>query len=255
LTCLRQHTPPMIGSSSPLVSDSSRKSIIGTHLSAPHDGPPLIQTLAPCIHLHRSELLTLYPCIIHNTPQHRLMCAPTTCDEGSSRSPLRVQDKVPIERILDPPSALARATCVSILVGVFAIWGKFTFIDEQDVPGGRKPIHSGLVPLGMTVFYLVSLPLLRMFTNRYLKTVDVKLMLRESMILYNAAQVLLNGWMVYRIVDALAFRGHPFIAGPIHKVDTGAAFAVWVHYCDKYLEYLDTYFMVLRGKLDQVRSF
>jgi elongation of very long chain fatty acids protein 4 len=112
--------------------------------------------------------------------------------------------------------------------------------------------HTWVVPVGFSVFYLVSLPLLRMFTNRYLKTVDVKLMLRESMILYNAAQVLLNGWMVYRILDALLFRGHSFIAGPIHKVDTGAAFAVWVHYCDKYLEYLDTYFMVLRGKLDQV---
>ena len=93
-----------------------------------------------------------------------------------------------------------------------------------------------------------------MFTNRYLQNaVDVKLLLRESMILYNAAQVLLNGWMVYRIVTALIWRNHPFIAGPIHTVDTGAAYAVYVHYCDKYLEFLDTYFMVLRGKMDQVR--
>jgi hypothetical protein len=29
---------------------------------------------------------------------------------------------------------------------------------------------------------------------------------------------------------------------------------VWVHYCDKYLEFLDTFFMVLRGKMDQVRN-
>lgn len=172
----------------------------------------------------------------------------------SDRFSSSVEEKVPIERVLEPPSAFARYTCVSILVGVFAIWGKYVFIDEEDVPGGRKPIHNGVIPLSLTAFYLVSLPLLRMFTNRYLQTVDVKLMLRESMILYNAAQVLLNLWMVYRILDALLFRGHSFIAGPIHKVDTGAAYAVWVHYCDKYLEFLDTYFMVLRGKMDQVSN-
>jgi hypothetical protein len=171
---------------------------------------------------------------------------------SGSRRPSPVEAKVPIERILEPPSALARSTCVSILVGIFAIWGNYVFIDEEDVPGGRQPIHNGCIPLSLTVFYLMSLPLLRMFTNHYLQTVDVKLLLRESMILYNAAQVLLNGWMVYRILDALVFRGHPFIAGHIHKVDTGAAYAVWVHYCDKYLEFLDTYFMVLRGKTDQV---
>jgi elongation of very long chain fatty acids protein 4 len=74
------------------------------------------------------------------------------------------------------------------------------------------------------------------------------------MIIYNAAQVLLNGWMVYRFVDAVVFRGHPFIGGSVDLVDTGATYAIWVHYCDKYLEFLDTYFMVLRGKMDQVRS-
>lgn len=183
------------------------------------------------------------------------MCAPTSFRHDNSRfCPSKDNEKAPIERLLDPPSALARATCVSILIGIFSIWCKFAFIDERDIPGGRQSIHSGWVPLGMTVFYLVSLPLLRMFTNHFLQTVDVKVMLRESMILYNAAQVLLNGWMVYRIVDAILFRGHSFIGGPINQIDTGASFAVYVHYCDKYLEYMDTYFMVLRGKMDQVKE-
>ena len=163
----------------------------------------------------------------------------------------------PIETVLEPPSFLARYTCVAILLGIFSIWGRFVFIDEDDVPnGGDKPLHNGLIPFVLTALYLVSLPLLHMVTNHYnlQKKVDVKLMLRESMILYNALQVLLNGWMVYRILDALLWRSHPFIAGPIHQVNTGAAYAVWVHYCDKYLEYLDTYFMIIRGKMDQVRS-
>ena len=165
-------------------------------------------------------------------------------------------EKVPIERVLEPPSLLARYTCVSILVGIFAVWGRYSFIDETKIPNGRtEPIvDSPVIPLGMTAFYLVSLPLLRAFTNRFLSQVNVKLLLHETMIVYNAAQVLLNGWMVYRFFDALLLRDHPFITGPVFLVDTGATYAVYVHYCDKYLEYLDTYFMVLRGRMDQVST-
>lgn len=163
-------------------------------------------------------------------------------------------NKVPIETVLAPPSMAARYTCTSILLAIFAIWGKFTFIDEADVPGGTAELHSWRVPLVMTVGYLVSLPLLRIFSKTFLaSSVDVKALLQESMIVYNAGQVVLNAWMVYRIIEALLFKGHPFIAGPVNLVDTGASYAVWVHYCDKYLEFLDTYFMVLRGKMDQVR--
>jgi len=71
------------------------------------------------------------------------------------------------------------------------------------------------------------------------------------MVLYNVAQVVLNGWMVYRFIDCVVNRGHPFI-GDIHTVHSGASYAIWVHYCDKYLEFFDTYFMVLRGKTNQV---
>ena len=74
-------------------------------------------------------------------------------------------------------------------------------------------------------------------------------MLQETMVLYNAAQVALNGWTVYVIVDALVNKRHPLV-GDISA--TTCTFAVWVHYCDKYLEFFDTWFMVLRGRLDQV---
>jgi|UPI000581ACCB elongation of very long chain fatty acids protein 4 len=161
-----------------------------------------------------------------------------------------------LSKSMDPPvpSLAARYTCASILVGVFAVWGKYTFVDEAKVPGGgRVELHNWKVPAALTTFYLVSLPLLRWFSNKFLlPNVDVKILLREAMILYNAGQVVLNAWMVYRFVDAVMFRGHPFVGGPVDLVDTGATFAIWVHYCDKYLEFLDTYFMVLRGKMDQV---
>jgi elongation of very long chain fatty acids protein 4 len=129
------------------------------------------------------------------------------------------------------------------------VWGKLSF-DETSTR--TATIHSWLVPVGLILFYMISLPLLRLFTQRYLENVSVKLLLRESMVIYNGAQVLLNGWIVYRILHAILVRGHPFIGGDFNLVDTGAAYAVWIHYCDKYLEFLDTYFMVLRGRMDQV---
>lgn len=150
-----------------------------------------------------------------------------------------------------PPSLLARYTCASVLVGIFAIWGKFTFVPESEIPGVDVPMHSHRVPLALTVGYLVSLPVLRYFVDVFLSGVDMKVLLKESMVLYNVGQVVLNGWMVYRFVSAVACGGHPFI-GDISTVHSGTSFAVWVHYCDKYLEFLDTYFMVLRGKMDQV---
>jgi len=176
----------------------------------------------------------------------------TTSEEDDVAEP-----GVPIETVLAPPTMLARYSAASILVAIFAIWGKYTFIAESDIPGGKDgpELHSWRVPLVGTLAYLASLPLLRYLSKRFLlNSVDTRVLLREAMILYNAGQVLLNIWMVYRILDALVFRGHPFIAGPIHLVDTGASYAVYVHYCDKYLEFLDTFFMVLRGKMNQVRD-
>lgn len=169
------------------------------------------------------------------------------------KSDFQADNNVPVEKLLEPPSFIARYSCASVLLGAFAVWGKLTFVPEEEAPGVGAQIHDFRVPLVLTVGYLVSLPILRIFAASFLsKNVDVKLLLRESMILYNAAQVILNGWMVYRFVDAILFRGHPFV-GDVNTVSTGATYAVWVHYCDKYLEFFDTYFMVLRGKMDQVR--
>lgn len=148
----------------------------------------------------------------------------------------------------------ARCTCASITLAIFAIWGKWTFVTDG-VPGGTTPLHDWKTPVLMNVLYLSSLPMLRWFTAEYLsKSVDVKSLLRESMLLYNIGQVILNAWMVYAFVKAVVFGGHPVIGGGRDTVETGATYAVWVHYCNKYLEYLDTYFMVLRGRMDQVRK-
>mmetsp|Transcript_2169 Transcript_2169/g.5756 ORF Transcript_2169/g.5756 Transcript_2169/m.5756 type:complete len:237 (+) Transcript_2169:369-1079(+) len=150
------------------------------------------------------------------------------------------------------PSLLARYTCASVLTAFLAVWCKFTFVPENEQPGVGADMQSWHTPALLTLGYLVSLPLLRTFTEKVLAPrYDLKALLTESMVLYNVAQVILNGWTVWKIIDAVWFRGHPFI-GDIHTI-SGASYAVWVHYCDKYLEFFDTYFMVLRGKMNQVR--
>jgi len=154
---------------------------------------------------------------------------------------------------LREPSLLARYTCAGISCAVFSVWWKFTFIPENQTPGVDVPMHSFLAPLALTVGYLISLPILKFLVKNCLDGVDVKILLKESMVLYNVAQVGLNGWMVWRFIDAVMNKNHPFI-GDIYSTSAGASYAIWVHYCDKYLEFFDTYFMILRGRTDQVRG-
>lgn len=165
--------------------------------------------------------------------------------------------KESLQQLIEPklikPSLAARYICAGISCAVFAIWCKFTFVPELLTPGVQAPIHSYKTTLALTVGYLVSLPILKIMVQKYCSSIDMKALLTESMILYNVSQIVLNGWMVWRFVDAVVNKGHPFV-GDISTISSGAYYAVWVHYCDKYLEFFDTYFMVLRGRMDQVSS-
>mmetsp|Transcript_21537 Transcript_21537/g.31770 ORF Transcript_21537/g.31770 Transcript_21537/m.31770 type:complete len:337 (+) Transcript_21537:127-1137(+) len=162
------------------------------------------------------------------------MCTPIAVKKSE---PLRV------------PSLAERYTAAGICCAFFSVWWKFAIVPADQTPGVQVPMHSWHTPLALTVGYIVSLPLLSAFTKKFLSNVDVKVLLKESMILYNISQVALNGWMVWSFVDAVVNKGHPFIGDIFSTITT---YATWVHYCDKYLEFFDTYFMVLRGRMDQV---
>ncbi|GMI30666.1 hypothetical protein TrCOL_g2243 [Triparma columacea] len=135
-------------------------------------------------------------------------------------------------------------SCAGILVALLSIWCKFAFVDETNYPPIGE-LHSWKVPMCLTLSYLLSLPLLKLLSPLI---PNPKSLLLETMVLYNATQVLLNGWTVYYILHAL-YNGHP-IVGDVKA--TTCSLAVWVHYADKYLEFFDTYFMLLRGNFSQV---
>ena len=107
-------------------------------------------------------------------------------------------------------SFLSRYTALSITISVLAVWAKYTFVPEEtSTPMLHEPMHSYKVPLFLTMGYLISLPVLK--TMIKVSGVDLRPMLKESMIVYNVAQVILNVWMVYRFIAAVGWGGHPFI--------------------------------------------
>ena len=99
-------------------------------------------------------------------------------------------------------SVLSQLTCVSLLVGVCAVWSYYTFVPSYPP---HTPLHSWKVPAVLTAAYLVSLPLLKRVQIQ-----DAKGVLMPSMILYNVGQVLLNLWTVVYIARSLA-AGHPLV--------------------------------------------
>jgi len=163
-----------------------------------------------------------------------------------SQSLPAVKDKRSLQHAkcqLREPTRSERLFAVSALAACFAVWAKFTLANDGDM----SAMHTWKTPASVTAGYLASIPALRYAVKD--SKVDMKALLMECMVLYNAAQVVLNGWMVYSFLSQVLFHGHPFV-GSVRA--SGCLFPVWVHYMDKYLEFFDTWFMVLRGRNDQV---
>lgn len=200
------------------------------------------------------------------------MCDPTTATTTNSQFGGKRQrkDESSLEQHhqRQKPSLVGRYASAFVMITIFSLWGYVAFYyhgrhnnsnsvryyyDESKAPGIGSEVHNWKFPFSLTLLYITSLPLLRLFSANILTPYvgDVKLLLRETMIVYNAGQVLLNGWMFYRLLESLWNESHPFI-GDIYTVNSGTTFVVWIHYMDKYLEFFDTFFMILRGRMDQV---
>lgn len=195
------------------------------------------------------------------------MCGPTQAEKQiradeliksakheSAKMTTKTEGEAPIDVLLEPPTVAARYACASVMVAIFAIWGQLCWYPESQPAPVSSDLHSWAVPTALTLSYLVALPLLRIFSKRFLsESVDVKLLLKETMVVYNGGQVLLNLWMVYKILEGLTTKNHPFI-GDVTTITPGLSHALWIHYVDKYLEFFDTFFMVLRGRMDQASN-
>lgn len=70
--------------------------------------------------------------------------------------------------------------------------------------------------------------------------------------LYNIAQVLLCGFLVIRVLDVFRTEDYSFLCNRFNVLNTRMAEVTWVFYMFKYVDLLDTVFMILRGNWRQV---
>jgi len=77
--------------------------------------------------------------------------------------------------------------------------------------------------------------------------------LKYIMYIYNSTQIILNAYIIYGL--------SPLSSNPLNIFGLNTVYSpkikyyVYVHYLSKYLDYLDTVFIVLRGKSEQQLSF
>lgn len=108
-------------------------------------------------------------------------------------------------------------------------------------------------PMAFTVIYLLAV----YFGPKYMKNRE-EFQIKPFIFTYNVYQCLLNIWCVYAMV--MEIYTNPWFTAPWgNSPQPGPegfriAFLVWVHYNNKYIELLDTLFMILRKK-DKQLSF
>jgi len=100
---------------------------------------------------------------------------------------------------------------------------------------------------GAPVFYLFVIKLMQVIMKD-----REPYQLKTSLFIYNVFQILLNIYMVYGLSNIISF---PNIFGLNRPYTDAIHHYVYVHYISKYIDYLDTVFIILRGKEQQQLSF
>lgn len=131
----------------------------------------------------------------------------------------------------------------------YALWvsyhaGKAAMVDN---PFGSTPVAAPVIATALYMtFVLVAGP--RLMANR------PEFKLKNCMLVYNVYQTALNIVTCYYFVKLVGDLGMSWWGNKLdlsHRTyDLG--FWIWVHYTNKYVELLDTVFMILRKKSEQV---
>lgn len=111
------------------------------------------------------------------------------------------------------------------------------------------------IPIGMSILYLSFVTLMPKLVGD--QAVGGKT-LQDFMVAYNCYQVILNSaWCAVTLNEVLYRLPQPLIGAERLTNYNGLpmAFLIWMHYNNKFCEFLDTVFMVLRGKSKQQLSF
>ena len=105
------------------------------------------------------------------------------------------------------------------------------------------------VPLGMTALYFMMI----MHGRRWMRFRE-PFDMRTGMVIYNLYQTAINAFMVAGLIMEVQSSGMRWWGSGIERSARGhtLAFLLYAHYHNKYVEYMDTVFMVLRKKDRQI---
>eukprot|EP00457_Paulinella_chromatophora_P011068 gb/GEZN01011193.1/.p1 GENE.gb/GEZN01011193.1/~~gb/GEZN01011193.1/.p1 ORF type:complete len:330 (-),score=27.45 gb/GEZN01011193.1/:170-1159(-) len=106
------------------------------------------------------------------------------------------------------------------------------------------------VPLVMTSLYVVMV-----LGAQWLMAGREPAQVKEWMVVYNAYQIILNLWMVVEFIKQVNVLDYGLALNEFDATSERQfqmSFLIWVHYANKYVELLDTVFMVVRKKFKQV---
>lgn len=78
------------------------------------------------------------------------------------------------------------------------------------------------------------------------------LKLQKQLAIYNISQIVLNLYMIYGLAELVDFSSFFGLFGLNKKYNDNLKYYVYIHYLSKYFDYLDTFFIVLRGKSSQL---
>ena len=128
-------------------------------------------------------------------------------------------------------------------------WIQFKYAPLRGVAASPFSSNSVVPPLVLTVVYLVGVAVLpRLMASR-----DA-FRIKDYMFTYNLYQTILNAWCVVAFVMEVHARGMNWWGNEIDETASGFRLSslIWIHYNNKFVELLDTLFMVLRKKNKQV---
>jgi len=107
---------------------------------------------------------------------------------------------------------------------------------------------TAVKPALMTMVYFCMI----YFGTKFMENREPNPRLRKYMLTYNLYQVVLNAWCVFGLIrEAVMNHPHP-LHFTIEQSSYKLSFLIWIHYNNKFIELLDTTFMVFNKKKEQV---
>jgi len=106
---------------------------------------------------------------------------------------------------------------------------------------------SVLVPISASIVYLIAIHCGKI----YMETREPA-NIKDYMFTYNLYQTILNAWCVYSFIAEIFKQGYPIWGNTLESTNYQMSFLIWIHYNNKFVELLDTFFMVVRKKNVQI---